>query len=244
MNGKLFAIAAAAAAMTICAPADAADIYARPSFAKEPLPLLYNWTGFYVGAHFGGSFGEETESLAGGTFSTNPSGVMGGVQLGYNNQFAPNWLWGIEGELSWTSATGSVGFTAGGAAVALNSNHNWYDTLAGRFGYTQNNWLFYGKLGPAWMNADYAVAAGAGATSFNATRAGWTIGAGAEYSFNPAWSAKIEYAFLDFGTSNYAYAIAGGVPVGIDTQVHEVKVGLNYHFIPGMPVWPGSPFGR
>ena len=62
-------------------------------------------------------------------------------------------------------------------------------------------------------------------------RSGWTIGAGAEYRFTPAWSAKLEYDFLDFGTNNYGFAVGG--PTAINTQVHEIKVGVNYHFMPG-----------
>jgi outer membrane immunogenic protein len=235
MKFKSLLAAAAAAAVAFCTQAHAADVAPLPYYKEPPPYMLYNWTGFYVGVHFGGAFGVESESLLGGNFSTNPSGVLGGVQLGYNYQFSPNLLVGVETELSWTSATGNVTAAFPGIAAALNSSHNWYDTLAARLGYVQNNWLFYAKLGPAWMNADYAMSvAGLGTSSFNATRAGFMVGVGAEYAFNPNWSAKIEYSFLDFGTDNFAYAFAGvGVPTNIDTQVHEVKVGVNYHFQPG-----------
>lgn len=230
-------VAAIAAAGTLAiASAQAADILPRP-YDKVPPPFfLYNWTGFYIGAHFGGAFGIESESIPAGSFSTDPSGVVGGFQLGYNYQFSPNWLAGVEGELAWTSATGNATVTVGpGVAAALSSNQNWYDTLAGRVGFTNNNWLFYAKLGFAWMNANYGLTgAGLGGASFSATRSGFVVGAGAEYLFNPNWSAKIEYDFLDFGTDNFAFAAAGGVPVGINTQVHEIKIGVNYHFTPGM----------
>jgi opacity protein-like surface antigen len=236
-TGLLATVAGIAIATTVLAPANAADILARP-YQPVPPVMLYNWTGFYIGAHFGGAFGVEDESIPAGTFSTDPSGVVGGIQLGYNYQFSPNWLAGVEGELAWTSAVGNVTATVpGGGApigVTLSSNHNWYDTLAGRIGYIDGAWLFYAKLGFAWMNADYGITGlGIGGASFNTTRAGFVVGAGAEYAFNPNWSAKIEYDFLDFGTDNFGFAAAGGVPAGINTQVHEVKVGVNYHFTPG-----------
>jgi outer membrane autotransporter protein len=238
MNGKLLRVtvaAAAAAATTLCSPAGAADISAAP-YAPPPPPLmLYNWTGFHVGAHFGGAFGSDSESLGGGTFSATPSGVMGGLQFGYDFQFAPTLVAGVEAELSWTSAQDSAAAALPGIGLNLSSTHNWYDTLTARLGYAMGTWLFYAKFGAAWMNADYtltATAAGIGGTSsFNATRPGFAVGAGAEYAFNPAWSAKVEYQFLDFGTDNFAYPI--GIPVGIDTYVHEVKLGVNYHFVPG-----------
>jgi opacity protein-like surface antigen len=231
MNGKLaFAKVAAVSvlALWLGVPANAADLAVRPGYTKAPpmiQPPLYNWTGFYVGANFGGSFSSETISGAAiNNFSTDPSGVMGGVQLGYNHQFSPNWLLGLEGELSWTSAQNSASV----GATTFTSNHNWYDTLTPRLGYVQNNWLFFVKGGAAWMNADYSVAALSGST--NVTRSGWTIGAGAEYMLAPGWSAKLEYDYLDFGNDGFSI---GATALNANTQVHEVKVGVNYHFMPG-----------
>jgi len=225
------AAAAAATALTLCMPASAADIAARPYVPPPPMPMLYDWTGFYVGAHFGGSFSSETATIGFAPFDTDPSGILGGFQAGYNYQFAPNMLVGFEGEVSWTSAKSSNGGVIF-PAVVVSSSHNWYDTLAGRFGILQSGWLFYGKLGLAWMNADYTAVAFPGfGSTLNSTRGGWMIGAGAEYRFTPAWSAKLEYSFLDFGNNNYGFLGVG--PVSFNTQVHEVKVGVNYHFMPG-----------
>jgi opacity protein-like surface antigen len=236
MNGKLAiaeVAAAATVAMLLCAPANAADL-SRAPYTKEPIPLmqpLYNWTGFYVGAHFGGAFSSEDVTAGGvSSFSTDPSGVLGGVQLGYNYQLSPNYLVGIEGELSWTSASGSATPAAG---AVFTSNHNWYDTLDGKAGWVQGNWLFYAKLGFAWMNADYNLAGFSMASTMNATRVGFNVGAGAEFMIAPQWSAKLEYTFLDFGTDTYNF-VAPVVGTSINTQVHEIKVGLNYHLPPGM----------
>jgi hypothetical protein len=52
------------------------------------------------------------------------------------------------------------------------------------------------------------------------------------------WSAKIEYNYMDFGTERYAFTAFSVAPpltfagstFDIDTQVHAVKVGLNYRF--------------
>jgi opacity protein-like surface antigen len=239
MNGTLAIAkiaAASAVAAALCAPAGAADLrpYAPGPYAKEPMPLmqpLYNWTGFYVGANFGGAFSSESVTATGvSSFSTDPSGVLGGVQLGYNYQFSPNYLVGVEGELDWTSASGTSTPTAG---ALFTSNHNWYDTLDGKVGWVQGNWLFYAKLGFAWMNADYSLAALGMGSSINGTRVGFNVGAGAEFMIAPQWSAKLEYNFLDFGTDTYNF-VAPIVGTSVNTQVHEIKVGLNYHLPPGM----------
>jgi len=246
MNRKLALAniaAAGAVASALCAPADAADLGRRPYY-KEPLPPLvqplYNWTGFYVGANFGGTFSNEdiTNGLA---FSTDPSGVLGGFQAGYNYQFSPTMLVGVELEMDWTTATGTSSFSNGTTAGSFTSNHNWYDTLDGRLGYVMGTWLFYVKGGIAWMNADYAMTAGGavvGAGSTNITRTGWNIGVGAEFMIMPQWSAKAEYNYLDFGSDsvNFPIGVVGGSRV--NTEVHEFKVGLNYH----LP--PGTLFGR
>jgi outer membrane autotransporter protein len=215
-GGKLaFAnvVAVGALAVSFCTCAAAADLTRRPP--PSPLMPVPTWNGFYVGGFLGGVTSSESATDGVTTVNTDTSGFVGGVQAGYNYQIAPNWLIGIEGELGWTSASG-------GSDLIFRSQHNWYDTLDARLGYVMGSWLLYAKGGAAWMNADYSVPP----VSINVTRSGWNIGAGAEFMLAPQWSAKAEYNFLDFGRDN----VSG---VAIDTQVHEFKVGVNYHFVPG-----------
>ena len=205
------AVAIGVLAMSFGTSASAADLSRRP-----PPPVVVPispWTGFYIGAHIGGVSSSETADTFG---STDPSGFTGGVQGGYNWQIAPMWLVGIEEEISFTNASGS--------AFNFTSKHNWYDTVDARLGYILpwRGWLLYGKAGAAWMNADYSD----GVLSINKTRSGWNVGVGTEYLIAPQWSVKAEYNFLDFGKDTI-----GGL--GIDTQVNQFKVGVNYHFVPG-----------
>ncbi len=206
------AVAFGALAVSFTTSAPAADLSRRP---PPPVVAPFSpWDGFYVGAHVGGVTSSESIDLVG---STDPSGVTGGLQAGYNFHLAPAWLVGFEGELSWTNANGSVG--------AFQSNHNWYDTFDARLGYIlPNGWLLYGKAGAAWMNADYSVPG----VSDSLTRSGWNVGVGAEFFIAPRWSVKAEYNFLDFGKDNIA-----AFGVAADTQVNEFKAGVNYHFMPG-----------
>jgi len=241
MNGKLglgSIITLVAAASAISSPAQAADV--SPRYAKAPAPLLYNWTGFYVGANFGGAISAgETVSTPLGVFASDPSGVLGGVQAGYNYMFAPDWLIGIEGEFDWTAAQGIANYIDSTNAATLTSHHNFYDTLDARLGYVLGPWLFFAKGGAAWMNADYMLLGnGAGlafntSNTINTTRPGWTIGAGAEYMLSPYWSVKAEYDYLDFGNQTFNFGIPiVGPSLGISTRVHEVKFGVNYHWLP------------
>ena len=206
------AVAVSALAVSFGTSAHAADLARR---APPPMVVPVSpWDGFYVGAHVGGvSSSESTDSG-----STDPSGFTGGLQAGYNFHILPAWLVGLEGELSWTSASGSVG--------GVQSNHNWYDTFDARLGYIMpNGWLLYGKAGAAWMNADYSIPG----VSDSLTRSGWNVGVGAEFFVAPRWSVKAEYNFLDFGKDNLP-----ALGTAADTQVNEFKLGANYHFMPGM----------
>ena len=193
----------------------------------------YRWAGAYVGANFGGAFGFEDATTPIGAAATDSTGVLGGIQFGYNYQLAPSWLVGIEAELDWTSAQGKANFIDPSAALSVTSDHNWYGTLSGRVGYVTGPLMLYGKGGAAWMNADYRLEVNSGidgATLTNATRTGWNVGAGLEYMLGSRWSAKAEFGHLDFGTNTLGFVNPFGNSVTFKTAVNEVKAGVNYHF--------------
>jgi opacity protein-like surface antigen len=234
MNPKLpTKLAMTALLLAVGTTAQAADLPA--GYVKAP-PLLFDWAGFYLGGNVGGAFSEEKAAMPLGSWSPNPGGVLGGIQLGYNFPAASNWLIGIEGELDWTSAQGTVVIPNPVAAATITSNHNSYDTFEGRFGFFQGPWLSYFKGGAAWLNADYRLTGNFNGVptlqSITNSRSGWTVGAGIEYMWAPNWSAKVEYDYLDFGTQNMGFG-ALGTTIGINTNVHEFKVGFNYHWLPG-----------
>src|SRR6478735_4187751 len=96
---KLLLSTAALALVALAAPASAADLAARPytkAPAYAPATPIYNWTGFYIGGHVGGAFPGEDNALIGSRDGT----FMGGVQGGYDYQFAPNWVFGLEANYS------------------------------------------------------------------------------------------------------------------------------------------------
>ena len=88
-----------AALIALAAPAFAADMPARHLYQGAGLygagKLIYNWTGFYIGGHVGGAFaGDNSLEGSDGRF-------LGGVQGGFDYQFAPNWVIGAEAQYSW-----------------------------------------------------------------------------------------------------------------------------------------------
>jgi outer membrane immunogenic protein len=209
-------------------PAQAADLAARP-YTKAPAYVpapIYNWTGFYIGGHVGGAFGGD-HNLAGFTRNGNDGVFMGGVQAGYDTQFAPNWVFGLEANYSFLDTNGDPFVNRGLGSVT------------GRLGYTWGPALLYVKGGYAW--ADTRNTGGFGGGTFSDThigRDGYTVGAGLEYLFTQNWSGKIEYQYYNFGHANAIFTDANlnQTIVGFTNDEHTVKVGLNYRFNWGAPV--------
>jgi opacity protein-like surface antigen len=204
-------------------------------YTKAPAtaPTVYYWAGPYVGANFGGALSSGEHVLTPiGWGSTNPSGVLGGLQFGYNYLAAPSWLIGIEGELGWSSAQGKANFVDPTASLSITSDQNWYDTVTGKVGYVMGPLMLYSKAGAAWMNADYKMQVNSGlsgSTLTNTTRPGWIAGAGFEYMLGSHWSAKLEYDHLDFGSKTLAFVNPFGNSVTVESAVNQVKAGVNYH---------------
>ena len=217
------------------ASAFAADLPAR-TYTKAPAYVpapIYNWTGFYIGAHVGGAF--DGNSI----FGDNDGRFLGGVQVGADYQFAPNWVIGIEGQYSWTDRdTRSAAFVPGGFTISdRNSN---LGSVTGRLGYTWGPALLYAKGGVAFRESNnvFVTSTALGTPlAFSSSRddVGYTVGAGLEYLFAPSWSAKVEYQYYNFGNTDVTVPSAGTV-VSYKNDTHTVKAGLNYRFNWGGPV--------
>ncbi len=214
----------------------AADLPAR-TYTKAPVYAapVYNWTGIYVGAHLGAAFGGDNgfaTTIPGLTGSNRDAAFLGGGQLGADYQFAPNWLVGIEGQISGLSNSDR---TFSNGVDSFRDRSDWLASVTGRLGYTWGPGLIYAKGGVAFRD-DNGLAATVGflpaVTDRNST--GYTVGGGFEYMFAPAWSAKVEYQYYNFDTTNVAVPAVGALSYKDD--LHTVKVGVNYHFNWGGPV--------
>ena len=222
--------ALALAGMTV--PTAAADLGARP-IAKAPIAApvaLYNWSGFYIGGHVGGIWSDKDWSTPLTIPSTaigshQASGFLAGGQIGFNWQVGA-WVFGVEGQASWTNADGSHACLV---IATCTTDINWVATAAGRIGYAFNNVLLYAKGGAAWIDDDHAIVVpGVAAIVGSVTRSGWMVGGGLEFGFTPNWSAKIEYNFMDF--EDVRFTLVGVPVVDIEQQAHVVKAGINYRF--------------
>jgi outer membrane immunogenic protein len=211
MKSRLIQLGLAIAAV-FAAPiaASAADLGPAPSY-KAPAyvaPSYATWSGFYVGVNAGYGFGK-ADAAAGG--NADPKGFLAGGTIGYNLQTGV-WVWGIEGDIDYSAMKDD----SGGADVKV----PWFATARGRIGYAGwGNLMPYITGGAAFANLKVDAAG----VSDNATRVGWTAGAGLEYAMWSNWSVKVEYLYADLGT----YSLTGG---DVDFTTNIVRAGLNYRF--------------
>jgi len=219
----------------LASPALAADMPAR-TYTKAPPytapALVYNWTGFYIGGHVGGAFTD------GNNLMGSDARFMGGVQGGFDYQFAPNWVVGVEAQYSWLPGGSNNGLTFPAGSV-VTGNTNQIGSVTGRLGYTWGPTLLYAKGGYAWRD-DYGLGVTSGgvpaAFTTNGNRQdGYTVGAGLEYMFAPNWSAKAEYQYYNFGKTTFTTGPADIVGASFRNDEHTVKLGINYRFGWGGP---------
>lgn len=170
----------------------AADLPSRkgppPVYAPPP---VFNWTGFYVGVNVGYGFGNGDPEIGGQQYyanlnslnaqglalggpswnlPTNLSGVLGGGQVGYNYQFSPWLVLGIEADIQGSGLSSSSqaaipasvllfpqppgGWPGWPEVGVVNTAHSvdWFGTVRGRIGVTpfSPNLLLYGTAGLAY----------------------------------------------------------------------------------------------
>lgn len=235
-------LAGASIAVLSLSAANAADMPVK----YVPQAPVWTWSGFYVGAHVGGTWGTteaEINSITAGPFAlagfTLPvsshsfNGFIGGGQIGWNWQSGIV-VFGVEGELSGTNAKGTAPCLV---VLSCKTEQNWTATAAGRLGLADGRDLYYAKGGAAWSHNTYSANLNLGVglnTEVSDNRWGWLVGAGVEHAFGHGLSAKLEYDYVDYGSRDYHFPLAIIVPIDIGTKIreyqHVVKVGVNYRF--------------
>src|SRR5262245_44666794 len=149
-NRSYLIASAALGALTLGLPVEAADLKLP---VKAPyLQPVYDWTGFYIGAHTGYSHGSASAVLwdpAPTAVSGNFSGVIGGVQGGYNWRLPSGLLLGVEADLTFPSYLPSNSITAliTTPNTGLVEQWDYVGTVRGRIGYATSHWLFYATGG-------------------------------------------------------------------------------------------------
>ncbi len=262
---KVAAISAIALALGM-GSALAADLPSRkapPAYIPPPPPLT--WNGFYAGLNIGGGWQANSGSnltsaywdptfafgstpvvggpqnlffLPNNNQSGTAGGVIGGLQLGYNFQFNPSIVVGVETDFDGSSLSGQSPSNyafypspyAGGQSLipvaAINGGNlslDYIGTVRGRAG-----WLFTPTL-LVYGTAGFAYG---GVSAWNQTniRTGWTAGGGVEWMFAPNWSAKVEYLYADLQSGGITGTFGYNYGYHFHPELNIVRAGVNYHF--------------
>jgi len=233
--------------------ASAADMAVKAP-PPAPLPVIYNWSGFYIGANGGGAWSHKCWDVTNflgpiAAFREGCHDASGGVvggQIGYRWQSA-GWVFGLEAQGDWADLTGSN--------VSLfipnwtnNSKIQAIGLFTGQVGYAWNNFLWYVKGGAAVTDDKFrgtVTATGVLFDSVSDTRWGGVVGTGVEFGFAPNWSVALEYDHLFMGHRDVTFisaGVLGGIPAGavfrtdsIRQDVDMVTARINYRFNWGGP---------
>jgi len=240
---------AAVAVAGFASVASAADMPMKAAPIVAPV-ATYNWTGFYIGANVGGGWGSRNlnyspnDPIAVGLFSFTAgtggpapstsftsSGVLGGLQLGYNWQFNHNWLVGIETDFDWSGMKGtasSTGIQFNGDSIAATADEQikWFGTVRARLGYLPADRLLtyvtggfaYGRIDHTGSYVDSGPSGFTGngggisyicfpaktclAGSSSSVATGWTVGGGFEYALWNNLTLKAEYLYVSLGSTS------------------------------------------
>ena len=249
--------------------ATAADLAARP-YTKAPIVAPsagYDWSGFYIGGNVGFGLMRSTDRIdpanadavdafangfarEAGIATAVPldsKGVVGGGQIGYNWQFFPNWVAGLETDFFATDfkASNSVLNTLNSTRpLTAHQELNWLGTTRARLGFTPaNGLLIYGTGGFAYGHGSLSTAltrASGCFVTFNCqqgstsgTMTGWAAGAGAEWAFSNKWTVRLEYLHFDLGSLSHLMIDPINPSIfnaHADFKGDVVRVGINYLF--------------
>ena len=246
---KLMFIAVAAAAL-FGAPAIAAELPLKAA------PLLFDWTGWYLGGNGGYSWGSSRTTITSG--GTNPVPLDTSIRH-------RGWEFSGEGGYCVQRTEGVVCFevrydgprekgrlsTTVGAVDVSSTNHPPSTILIGpHLGVLtdMNHMLWYVAGGLAVGDSDATTnIAGNILNTSDKWRAGWFLGAGVERMIDQHWSWKLEYDYVRmggggvsatypagtfFGVGNIRGPFADPVTVNANKDAYDNKIsfGINYHF--------------
>lgn len=235
-------------ALSMSAPASAADIAARPYTKAPPMIVaVYDWSGFYTGANGGWGSARNCWDLllppspALGEGCHDATGGTAGGQVGYRWQ-AGAYVFGLEAQGNWADFKGSNGTLPPPTGIFTNETKiDAFGLFTGQVGYAWNNALLYVRGGGAVTSNrynQYFTATGAlSSSSGDETRWGGVVGVGLEYGFASNWSAAVAYdhMFMQDKTVTLTTPI-GAFPTSerVSQNVDLVTVRVNYRW--GGPV--------
>jgi len=213
--------------------------HAPANYYPAAAPL--NWGGVYFGINGGYGFGTSNWTNAGvstGGFGTN--GFLLGGTAGLNYAIGGGFVFGVEGDMDWSTLSGSSSIAACAGVqtlvpgAACSTKSNWLSTARARAGYAFDRILIFATGGAAIGDLQVALTPATGFIG-GAAQFGWTAGGGIEYAFADNVTAKVEYLYVNLGAASCVTNNCGTIPgivTGATVSLTEnlVRAGVNYKF--------------
>lgn len=219
------------------------------TYGEAPIAPVYNWSGFYIGAHGGyadasvdwrfknNSFYNDAE---GDRFGNDPEGAIYGGHVGVNHQWG-NIVVGAEVSYSGADLDEDSRSPFFPDEDTLTSEIDAIFTATGRLGYAHGPWLGYVKGGYAAAeveieaDTDPSVNGNGDDGKFSADNwnGGWTIGGGIEWMVHRNVVIGVEYAHIDLGDEDFngeAEDNNGPVRIEADTEIDTVTARVSFKF--------------
>jgi opacity protein-like surface antigen len=220
LAGVVFGVLVSSAAVA----ADLRPVYKAPA----PMERIYDWTGFYVGAHVGYISGHTSNDTAilpnGGT-----SNWFAGVQGGYRHQFSNNMVLG---------AQISAPIWSGDEQVSVFGNQNHVDpkyAVLGQIqlGYAVGRFLPYltAGIGGAKVEAFEVLTSGVRSATVSNTHTIYTLGFGVNYALTQNVALGLVYNHTESSRERYDCGPAVcGIVGAFDFTGDTVAATLEYKF--------------
>lgn len=227
-------VAAAALMLGYGSIAQAADI-------AVPEDVGFNWSGIYLGGHFGGiashwegRFDDTDDSSAHDLGGLSDLGIMGGGQIGFDIQ-AGDAVFGIVADISAIDVDGDA-FHPTESTDGVSFKGDFLATVRGRIGWAEDNTLFYVTGGVAFLEGklrneeewcDFSDC------KEDVSETGGVVGAGIEHAFTENVSLFVEGLYAFFGDKN---SLDDKLVEGDPSDFYELedmlvaRVGLNVRF--------------
>jgi outer membrane immunogenic protein len=213
----------------------------------EVATSAFSWTGFYLGAHGGYNWSnsrynhEETATVGGAAvnserFDVDPSGLAGGVHVGYQHQW-DHFLLG--GELAYTFYDADDRAFTNLNAIARTRDSEIRDiwSVSAKAGYAWDRTLGYVKAGYANAKLSYVntrISTGLVVGHSDDRVGGFLIGTGVEHALTDNWIVGVDYTFTKFSVGDQQQFNNGVAVLATNRDNHltnhNVGLRLSYKF--------------
>lgn len=179
------------------------------------------WHGFYAGVNAGAVLGslKVSEPPTPTTYRWDHDGMAIGGHAGYNLVFASNLFAGVEGDLSWTNANGTLGLTPG---VAVNTDSSYMGSIRARLGLNFANTLWYGTVGWGMASVKVSMPGESSTDRLN----GLVYGLGMETRLFSNVSGRVEAIHYALRRSEND----GGLEIKTEMPQTVIRAGITFHF--------------